>query len=198
MCKGRIGVVSKTDACETYAQASEPPRAAKLAKEAIALEPRDPRAHDVLSTAYIMANDPRAVQARLDMLGLLEPDTKGWALAALFAWDLSISHFKHIRPCGKVFCAKRCCAKLPAWMRDAAECKQMADRCVTVVPDDADAADARKMQARALIGLGEFEAAGGAWIQAARRSSDDAAQKEAYLRRARIVFAKARARNSSD
>ena len=166
-------------------------QAAKVLKEAIALEPRDPEAHRLLGLAYGTAHDPRVVQALLDAMGLYEPDTKVWSQSATAAWGASTSeaYFKHIRPCGEFFCAKRCCAKLPVWMRDAAEMKQMADRCVAAEPDHP---DARIMQARALIGLGQFEAAGGAFIQAARLCDDGPDTKAKQLQAARAAFARAR------
>ena len=68
----------------------------------------------------------------------------------------------------------------------------MADRCVAVMPEHP---NARAMQADALCWLGEPEAAGGAFIQAAR-PDEDPVMRAKNLERARKAFAIARARRS--
>ena len=185
----------------------DPKQAARGAKEAIALEPRSIPAHTVLALAYFSALDPREVHVHLDQMRLKEPGTKEWANSALDAWiqcDPNGNHFDHFHPCSQEFCDQPCCAaasSLPAWLRVAADMKEMADRCVSAVPDDW---RARAMLATALSWLSAWEAAGGAWIQAARlrlrtssewESDDETSQrailasKQQFLEFARECFA---------
>ena len=180
-----------------HLEAGDPKQAAIAAKEAIALEPRQEDAYRLLAHAYRMASDPRVTQAVLDVMDRLEPDTLEWAQTAIGAWCLSGAtgrHFKHCRPCGEMFCSKRCCMGLPAWLRDPAEAKQMAHRIVAHMPD---ASFPREMLAAAHSWLGEWEAAGGAWIQAARLCAPDEIaenpeRKPELLQGARAAFARAR------
>ena len=111
------------------------------------------------------------------------------------AWCQSSGYyFKRYHPCGKCFCSKRCCMRLPAWLRDPAEAKQMANRIVARIPDGS---PPREMLADALYYLGEWEAAGGAWIQAARLCTPDEIddrpdRKPVLLEQARAAFEQAR------
>ena len=180
-----------------HIEAGDPKQAAIAAKEAIALEPRKPDAYRLLAYAYRFASDPRETRVLLDLMDRLEPDTLDWATIAIAAWCLSGSsgcHFKRYHPCGKWFCSKRCCVGLPAWLRDPAEAKQMAHQIAAHMPD---ASFPREMLAAALYWLGEWEAAGGAWIQAARlctpgEIADSPERKPKLLQGARAAFARAR------
>ncbi len=176
----------------------DPKQAVKAAKEAIALEPHRPDGYRALASTYSFANDPRAVQAHVDLIARIEPGTYKWAHSVVVAWGESCPesrHFKHTHPCGKLFCNKSCCAALPLWLRNAAHMKQMADQVDAADFDSCGASDrwrftlvARTMQAYAHSWCGEWEATGGAWIQAARLIKNDPERREVYLENARYAF----------
>ena len=130
----------------------------------------------------------RAAASYLYATGAYEPETTSWAVAACAAWaETSSAHIKHYHPCGKVFCAKNCCMDLPGWLRTPAELRAMSDRLDAALPEWP---SVKAMQGDALVGLGEAEEAGRAYMQAAQRcGAEQADYKKRCLERARRAFA---------
>ena len=137
---------------------------------------------------YALLADVRAAASYLYATGAYEPDTTGWAVAACAAWaETSTRHIKHYHPCGKIFCAANCCMDLPGWLRTPAELRSMAARLDARLPEWP---SAKAMEADALVGVGEPEAAGRAYMQAAQRCGPEQADfKKRCLERARRAFA---------
>ena len=164
----------------------------RVAQAAIALDPARGDAHLVLGLTYRMARDVRATPAFLAALAAHAPRSIGWARAAISAVDETTRRQRSAyHPCGKLFCDAECCARLPAWLRSPTEMYAMAGVLVEVLPDSA---AAKGMMADALGGLGELEAAGVAYMQAARAcAACETDYRAQCLGRARRVLAAARA-----
>ncbi len=164
----------------------------RVAQAGIALDPTRGDAHLVLGLAYRMARDVRAAPAFLAALAAHAPRSIGWARAAISAADETTRRQRSAyHPCGKLFCDAGCCSKLPAWLRSPTEMYAMAGVLVEVLPDSA---AARGMMADALGGLGKLEAAGVAYMKAARAcAACETDYRAQCLGRARRVLAAARA-----
>ena len=183
-------------------------KAAKEFEKAIVLEPDRPEAHASLALAYQNASDARTAREYLAAMRGVEPGTPDWANFAVSAFTTN-----EVLGCG-AFCSGTCCADLAAWLHVPAEMKQVVDRLRSMMSQDHPHRYAvTQMEATALDGLGQFEAAGRAYTQAAQEAAEargafdghtwpskeaaDFAQamlngtKEILLEKARAAFAKA-------
>ena len=183
-------------------------KAAEQFEKAIVLEPDRPEAHASLALTYQNASDARTAREYLAAMSGVEPGTPDWAHFAVSALTTNEG-----LGCG-AFCTGTCCADLPAWLHVPAEMKQVVDRIQSMMSQAHPHRHVvTQMQATALDGLGQFEAAGRAYTQAAQEAcamggvmdghtwpSKEAADfmqammkgtKEILLEKARAAFAKA-------